>query len=135
MLPTRFYFSNAVGSVDFVPHAYVYLHWSGAPLSSGEFRALYVHARNLLQRHELKAILADHQAMPSAPDPADQQWLLTQWLPETVAATSLARYAALPTADPTRRLHTETVLEGLRQRLQVAVFSDLDQAGAWLQEA
>ncbi|MCC2546456.1 hypothetical protein LJY25_08370 [Hymenobacter sp. BT175] len=67
-----------------------------------------------------------------APDEADQQWLLEQWLPETITATSLTRYAALPTPDPSRRLHTETVLEGLRRHLQVAVFDDLDQASAWL---
>ena len=132
MVPTRFYFSNAVGSVDFVPHAYVYLHWSGAPLTSGEFRALYVHVRNLLQRHKLQAILADHHAMPMVPAAADQQWLLEQWLPETIAATSLARYVALPTADPSRRLHTETVLESLRRHLQVAVFDDLEKASDWL---
>ena len=135
MIPTRFYFSNAVGSVDFVPSAYVYLHWSGAPLTSVEFRALYVHTRNLLERHKLHAILADHQAMPAAPDEADQEWLLRQWLPETIAATSLARYAALPTPDPDRRLHTETVLKGLRRHLEVAVFDDLDEASAWLKAA
>ncbi|MBF9239444.1 hypothetical protein I2I05_18775 [Hymenobacter sp. BT683] len=135
MVPTRFYFSNAVGAVDFVPQAYVYLHWTGAPLTSPEFRALYVHVRNLLQRHKLKAILADHHAMPEAPDEADRLWLLDQWLPQTLAETALARYAALPTPDPGHRLHTETVLDGLRRRLQVAVFDDLDQASAWLQEA
>lgn len=122
-----------MGSVDFVPRSYVYLHWSGAPLTSAEFRALYVHARNLLERHALKAILADHHAMPAAPDAADREWLLGQWLPETTAATSLTRYAALPTPDPGRRLHTEQVLAGLRRHLQVGVFDDLDRARAWLQ--
>ena len=115
-----------------MPRAYVYLHWSGAPLTSGEFRALYVHARNLLERHKLQAIIADHHAMPAAPDEADREWLINEWLPETIASTSLARYAALPTPDPNRRLHTETVLDGLRRHLQVAVFDDLEQASAWL---
>ena len=131
MVPTRFYFSNAVGSVDFVPDSYVYLHWSGAPLTSLEFRALYVHVRNLLQRHQLRAILADHHAMPAAPDEADQQWLLEHWLPETTNATALACYAVLPTPDPSRRLHTETVLEGLRRHLPVVVFDDLNKASDW----
>ena len=135
MVPTRFYFSNAVGAVDYVPRTYVYLHWTGAPLTSVEFRALYVHVRNLLQRHQLNAILADHHAMPEAPEEADRAWLLGQWLPETMAETSLARYAVLPTPDPSRRLHTEMVLQGLQQRLQVGVFDDLHQASAWLQGA
>ena len=133
MVRTQHYFSNAVGSVDYVPEAYVYLHWSGKPLSSVEFRALYVHARNPLERHQLKAILADHHAMPEAPTETDQAWLLEQWLPEAVAVSALSRYAVMPTPDPGRRLHTETVLEGLRRHLQVAVFDDLDQATAWLQ--
>ncbi|TGE25249.1 hypothetical protein E5K00_08685 [Hymenobacter aquaticus] len=132
MLPTRFYFSNAVGAVDFVPRGYVYLHWSGTPLTSVEFRALYMHVRNLLQRHKLQAILADHHAMPAAPDEADREWLLDQWLPETLAVTTLTRYAALPTPDPGRRLHTETVLQGLARHVRVAVFDDLEEASAWL---
>ncbi|SHL96507.1 hypothetical protein SAMN02746009_03712 [Hymenobacter psychrotolerans DSM 18569] len=60
LVPTRFYFPNAVGLIDHVPRTHVYLHWTGAPVSSVEFRALYVHICNLLQRHQLKAILADH---------------------------------------------------------------------------
>ena len=135
MVPTRFYFSNAVGSVDFVPRSYVYLHWSGVPLTSVEFRALYVHVRNLLERHKLQAILADHHAMPAAPEEADKTWLLQQWLPATVAATALTRYAVLPTPEPGHRLHTETVLEGLRRQLQVGIFDDLQAASSWLTAA
>lgn len=81
-----------------------------------------------LERHGLTGILADHHAMPNAPDEADQQWLLEHWLPKTIAATDLVRYAALPTPDPRRRLHTETGLDGLRRHLQVAVFEERDQA-------
>lgn len=69
MLPVQQYFANAVGAVHFVPDAFVYLHWSGHPLSSPELRALYVHTRNLLLRHNLPGILADHRAMPAAPTP------------------------------------------------------------------
>ena len=133
MAPTRFYFSNAVGSVDFVPQGYVYLHWSGIPMTSVEFRALYVHVRNLLQQHQLKAILADHLAMPGPPDQADREWLLEQWLPAALATTALARYAVLPVPNPPQRLHNEAVLEGLASHLQVAVFDDIEQAKAWLQ--
>ena len=120
-----------MGSVDYVPDAYVYLHWSGAPLSSAEFRALYVHTRNLMERNGLTGVLADHYAMPDAPDEADRKWLLEHWLPETINTTALARYAVLPTPDPSRRLHTETVLEDLRRHLQVVVFDDLNKASDW----
>ena len=135
VLPTHYYFSNAVGSVDYVPDAYVYLHWSGAPLSSLEFRALYVHARNLLLRHRLPGILADHHAMPQAPSEADRTWLLQKWLPQAVAETPFVRYAVVPTPDPVNRLHTEAVIDALRKHVTVALFDDLETAVAWMATA
>ncbi|WP_426060783.1 hypothetical protein [Hymenobacter sp. B1770] len=134
MQPTRHYFSNAVGSVDFVPDAYVYLHWSGAPLSSIEFRGLYTHARNLLKRYRLTAILADHRDMPEAPADTDRKWLLSEWLPETVAQTGFTRYAVIPTDAP-RRLHTSGVVRDLARYVNVSVFDDLNQAAAWISSA
>ncbi|WP_345236452.1 hypothetical protein [Hymenobacter saemangeumensis] len=132
MLTTRHYFANAVGSVDFVPKAYVYLHWSGKQLSSLEFRALYVHARNLLRRNRLTGILADHRAMPDAPAEADREWLLNEWLPQTMEESALARYAVLPAPAPENRLHTDHVLKDLRRYLTVKAFDDMDAAVAWV---
>jgi len=132
MVATRQYFSNAAGSVDFVPGAYVYLHWSGEPMTGPEFRALYIHARNLLLRHELHAILADHRAMPAAPTDADREWLLTEWLPQTVAQTSYDCCAVLQTLDPAHRLHTDPVVRDLRRYVTAALFDDLEEAAAWL---
>ncbi|WP_345235897.1 hypothetical protein [Hymenobacter saemangeumensis] len=135
MVAVSLYFSNAVGSVDFVPGSYVYLHWTGADISSVEFRALYVHVYNLLKRHELKGILADHRAMPAAPPAADRDWLLNEWLPKALAETGLARYAVLPMPDPAQRLHTDSVIGQLRQSLETAFFDDVDPAAAWLMAA
>ncbi|WP_141106537.1 hypothetical protein [Hymenobacter gelipurpurascens] len=132
MQPTRHYFSNAVGAVDYVPGAYVYLHWSGAPLSSLEFRGLYIHTRNLLQRHQLTAILADHHAMPQAPDEADRDWLLREWLPQTIQDTRFARYAVIPTPAPEHRLHTDGVLRDLGHYVTVGAFLSLEEATAWI---
>lgn len=135
MSATQYYFSNAVGSVDFVPGDYVQLRWSGRPWSSSEWRALYVHTRNVLENMGICCLLVDHRAMPAAPDLADQQWLLTQWLPETVTRTRATRYAALPALDPAHRLHTEPVVQDLRQYLSVALFEDPEQAAAWFHTA
>ena len=133
MLPTQLYFSNAVGSVLFVPEAFAYLHFSGEPMSSPELRALYVHAANLLSRHALPGILADHRAMPAAFAPDDREWLLAEWLPHTVPPPPpTVRYAVLPSPSPTRRLHTDEVLRDLEQYLVVRVFENLDQAAEWL---
>jgi NhaA family Na+:H+ antiporter len=121
-----------VGSVDYVPEAYVYLHWSGAPLSSLEFRALYVHARNLLQRYRLPGILADHHAMPQAPAEDDRAWLLHEWLPQAVSETPFIRYAVMPTPEPNNRLHTDTVVATLRSYVTVELFDDLQQAVDWM---
>lgn len=102
MLPTRHYFANAVGVVDYLPGHYAYLHLSGAPLGSLELRALYIHTRNLLQRESLCCLLADHRAMPTAPTLADQQWLLHTWLPQTIVETGYSHCAVLPAPDPAR---------------------------------
>ncbi|WP_460550236.1 hypothetical protein [Hymenobacter daeguensis] len=134
MLPTRLYFSNAVGSVLFVPDAFIYLHFSGEPMTSPELRALYVHAANLLARHGLTGILADHRAMPAAFEPPDREWLLTEWLPGTVPPPPpTIRYAVLPNPSPVRRLHTEDVLRELGHYVSVTVFESLEEAAASLQ--
>lgn len=133
MPPIQHYFSNAVGSVLFVPGSFVYLHWSGEPMSSPELRALYIHARNLLHRNNLTGILADHRAMPAAFDAPDQEWLLTQWLPQTISPPPPpVFYAVMLSPHPERRLHTEDVLRDLRRYVTAAVFEDLDEAATWL---
>lgn len=130
---TNHYFSNAVGSVLFVPGSFVYLHWTGEALHSVELRALYVHARNLLLRYDLHRILADHRAMPAAFDPAERDWLLTEWFPHTTEKIPRVRYAALPSPDPQRRLHTDEVMQALRRYADVALFDDIAEATAWLE--
>ncbi|MGY3091272.1 hypothetical protein ACVWYF_004338 [Hymenobacter sp. UYAg731] len=133
MLPTQNYFSNAVGSVDFSPEdGYLHLHWSGAPMTSPEFRALYVHAHNLLRRYQLRGILADHRAMPAAPDPADREWLLTTWLPDVLDDTAFERYAVVPTLAPENRLHTPAVAAQLRRIVATSFFEDIPLAADWL---
>lgn len=136
MEPTRHYFSNAVGSVGFVPaDGYVYLHWSGTPTSGPEFRALYVHAHNLRRRFALNRILADHWAMPAAPAPADREWLLCEWLPAVLEDTDFARYAVLPALAPEHRLHTPDMAKQLHEVLTTKFFDTLDGAAAWLRAA
>ncbi|MBG8556291.1 hypothetical protein [Hymenobacter guriensis] len=133
MIAPHLYFSNAVGSVLFVPKAFAYLHFSGESMTSQELRALYVHAANLLARYQLYGILADHRAMPAAFEVADRQWLLTEWLPNTIPTPPpIVRYAVLPQDDPARRLHTDHVLHQLRELVHAATFTDLEQAAAWL---
>ncbi|UOQ98781.1 hypothetical protein MUN81_04640 [Hymenobacter sp. 5317J-9] len=135
MLPTQNYFFNAVGSVDFSPEdGYLHLHWSGAPMTSPEFRALYVHAHNLLRRFQLRGILADHSAMPAAPDPADRDWLLNTWLPSVIEDTNFERYAVVPTLSPEHRLHTPDVAKQLRRLVKTAFFEEVPPAAAWLRE-
>ena len=125
------YFANAVGAVHFVPGAYVYLHWHQVPMTSPELRALYVHARNLLARHGLRRILADHRAMPDV-TAADRAWLVTEWLPETVAQTGYSHCAVLRAPNPHTRMHTDKVVEGLRRYVTVELFEELPTAVAWL---
>lgn len=132
MTQPQHYFSNAVGSVLYVPNAFVYLHWSGERLESIELRALYAHARNLLERYQIHGILADHRAMPAAFATADREWLLHEWMPHTKEVAEPVRYAVLPHPDPARRLHTEPMLLDLSRYATVRCFTDLEAAAAWL---
>ena len=135
MLPTQNYFSNAVGSVDFSPEdGYLHLHWSGAPMTSSEFRALYVHAHNLLRRYHLRGLLADHRAMPTAPDPADREWLLTTWLPTVLEDTTFEYYAVVPTLAPEHRLRTPAMAEQLRRLVTTTFFAEIPSATEWLRD-
>ena len=129
--PRQHYFANAVGAVDFVPDAYVYLHWTGQPMSSTELRALYVHTRNLLDRSGIHSILADHRVMPTMTD-ADRDWVLTTWLPATIEQTGYSHCAVLKALEPAHRLHTDPVMQLLRERLTVQVFERVTNAAAWL---
>jgi len=128
---TERYFANAAGAVEYVPGAYVYLRWTGVPMSSTEVHALYVHAHNLLARHKLKRILADHRSMPPLAE-ADKEWLLTKWLPETVRQTGYSRCAVLKTMEPANQLHTDSVVKTLERFVSVKVFDDLPAAAEWL---
>ncbi|QDA60211.1 hypothetical protein [Hymenobacter jejuensis] len=104
-------------------------------MNSSELRALYIHTRNLMEHQHLCCLLADHRAMLAALDSADQEWLLTQWVPETVSRTCYTHYAVLPALEPAHRLHTDPVVHDLRRRLSVALFENPDQAVRWLQTA
>ncbi|WP_035557689.1 hypothetical protein [Hymenobacter sp. IS2118] len=133
MIVSQHYFANAVGSVDYVPEdGYLHLSWSGAPMTGPEFRALYVHAHNLLRRYPLRGILADHRSMPVAPDDADREWLLNTWLPGVIEDTHFERYAVVPTLEPAHRLHTPAVAEQLRRVVTTVFFEEVPPAVDWL---
>lgn len=127
------YFSNAAGSVDYLPEeGYLYLYWTGAPVSSDEFRGLHAHAHHLLRQLALTGMLADYRALPIMLPLADQQWLVEEWLPKVVSDTPLRRYAALPAPEPSRRLHSWPVLVRVQHWLAATLFEDVSAAEAWL---
>jgi hypothetical protein len=84
-------------------------------------------------RYKLRRILADNRALPGPFDPADRDWLLSNWFPQSMQGVPQVRYAALPSPDPQRRLHTDEVLLALRHYADVALFDDIAQATAWLE--
>lgn len=99
-------------------------------MTTPEFCALYVHARNLLQRNGLKRILADHRRMPAASE-AQKEWLLHEWLPKTIDETGYERCAVLRSEHP-MRLHTADVVTELERFIELQFFDDVLAAAAWL---
>lgn len=127
--------SNAAGAVGFAPaDGYALVRWTSAAPGSAAFRALYEHTANLVGRHRLVGLLADHRVMSEAPDSADQQWLLAEWLPAVLAGTGLARYAVLMAPAYANRLHTPDVAQHFRDALPTAVFAAPEEAVAWLRQ-
>ena len=130
------YFANAVGAVDFVPaDGYAHLHWSGTQLSGVEFRALHVHAHNLLLRFALPGLLADHRALPATLAPADHDWLLARWLPALLDETPVLRYAVLPALIPAHCPYPTAVRERVQALVSTAFFEALAPAVDWLRQA
>lgn len=125
------YFANTAGTVSYVPGGYGYLRWHDQPITSEEVRALYVHLRNLLQHHQLRRVLADHRQMHTM-SVDDKHWLLTEWLPTTVALTGYSHCAVLPTLDPAHRLHSADVVAVLQNYISVGIFEELPVASTWL---
>lgn len=127
------FFSNAAGTVGFAPaDGYALVRWTSAAPSSADFKAVYEHTADLLGRHRLAGLLADHRVMPEAPAPADRAWLLAEWLPQVLADTRLARYAVLTAPAYSKRLHTPDVALHFREALPTALFEELEAAVAWL---
>ncbi|WP_400193118.1 STAS/SEC14 domain-containing protein [Hymenobacter sp. B81] len=130
-LPTHVYFRNAAGAVGAEPQAYVHLSWTGAPMSSGELRALYEQALSVLKQQRLNRILTDHRNMPPIA-PIDQQWLSEEWVPRAVSESGYAHCAVVQSQNVFNRLGTAQVVMQLQTPLEVKYFDTAEEAAAWL---
>ena len=129
-LPSRsLYFENGAGRIWEEPEGYLRLQYHPGPRDVVQFRALLTHTGHALGRRQWSRMLVDQRAMEPY-NPAEQQWMSTEWLPRAVhesgyrhgaivvAHNVFARLAMTQLALSTRDLpHTYRTFEGEEEAL------------------
>ena len=108
--------------------------WNGH-VQGAEYREAALLCMDLVDRHELRGWLGDNRKMNSI-EPADLQWTLDVFVPQTVAS-SLLRIANLPSESENNRKAVSMMLDKkdqLNQPLLVRDFDSEEEAMAWLME-
>ncbi len=126
------YFENAAGRIWDHPAGYLRLHYHPGPRTATDFRALLTHAANALRRTGYGRLLVDQrQMLPFAP--AEQQWMIGEWLPHTVETAGYRYGAVLLAHDVFARLAMNRVVLATRQLPHTYHhFDDEAAALAWL---
>ncbi|SNC76555.1 hypothetical protein SAMN06265337_3445 [Hymenobacter gelipurpurascens] len=128
----RLFLENAVGRVEEDVHGFIRLQYHPGPRNSNSWQALMQHAKELLARQGRGLMLIDQQRM--APfKPAEQTWLLEQWLPSAIVDGGYRYGAILQAHDVFARLAMDTVRTQARDlHLTYRYFTDEAAAVAWL---
>ncbi|AMR27249.1 hypothetical protein A0257_09165 [Hymenobacter psoromatis] len=82
-LTRTIYFKNSAGCVWEEPENYLRLEYYPGAREEAQFRALLTHVRQALQRHGWHSLLINQQQM-SPFMPAEETWIVNEWLPQTV---------------------------------------------------
>lgn len=90
------YFKNSVGCLWEEPEAYLRLEYDPGPREEVQFRALLTHVRQAMQRRSWSRLLINQQKM-SAFTPAEESWMVNDWLPQAVRENGY-RYGAVVVA-------------------------------------
>jgi len=90
------YFKNNAGCVWEEPEGYLRLDYYPGPREETQFRALLTHIRQAMQRHSWGRMLVNQQQM-SPFSPAEEAWMMNEWLPVAVRENGY-RYGAVMVA-------------------------------------
>jgi hypothetical protein len=132
LLPNSLYFTNAAGLVQEYAD-YVRLQYHPGPRRFDEFSALLHHVTRALSRYRLGKLLVDQRQMTPYL-PAEQVYVVQQWLPRTIVDGQYRYGAVVQAHDVFARLAMDTVRTQAQELpLTYRFFSDEEAAISWLQ--
>jgi len=132
--PTRLYFENAAGRVVEDRDGLVRLTYYAGRRQMEVWRGLMQHTKHLLSRQQRGVMLIDQREM-MAFSPAEQTWLVDQWLPEAIVEGGYRYGAVVQAHDAFARLAMDTVrVQAQGLQLSYRYFSDEQSALTWLRQ-
>jgi hypothetical protein len=112
-------------------HGFVHLAWKAHRFTSAEFRAALEQLLQALHAsHTGKAFVDQRHMAPIAP--ADQEWVLRDWLPRAAQQAGYRYAAVLPSQEVYARLASANVVMRASGRPLYQWFEDEATAVAWL---
>jgi len=126
------YFKNNAGCAWEEPAGYLRLDYYPGPREEAQFRALLTHVRQALQRRGWARMLVNQQQM-SPFTPAEEAWMMDEWLPVAVRENGY-RYGAVLVAHNVfaRLAMTGIVMTSRKLGHTYRNFEQEAEAEAWL---
>lgn len=125
-------FQNPAGQLAADPAGFVRMTWAASPRTLADTQALLTQLADALKQRNWGKVLADQAVMPSF-SPAEQQWVVQEWLPLAVRESGYRYGAIVVSTDIFARLATAfitTNVQGLPLRYRS--FDAEAAAVAWL---
>jgi hypothetical protein len=126
------YFENAAGRIWTEPAGYLRLDYHAGRRSEVEFRALLTHVRQAMSRHGRGRVLINQRQMAGF-SPAEERWMVEEWLPLAIAENGYRYGAVLMADDVFARLAMSNIVLATQGRgHEYQHFADEDEATKWL---
>lgn len=126
------YFKNTAGCIWEEPENYLRLEYYPGLRDESQFRALLTHVRQAMQRHGWNSVLINQQRM-SPFTPAEESWMVSEWLPQTIREAGYRYGAVIVAHDVFARLAMSGIAMTSRKLGHTyRNFEQEDEAVSWL---
>ncbi|MBC6611841.1 hypothetical protein H8B15_12975 [Hymenobacter sp. BT507] len=130
--PSALCFQNSQAQVEWLADSYIHVRWTGQPMNSAEFRAVFRYIQALLIITQASLVLTDHREM-LPPSPADVTWLMHDWTPTVVRETNYSHRAIIPARNSqTRAAIAKVTACDASAALTAQFFTEVEPAVRWL---
>ncbi|GAA4492719.1 hypothetical protein GCM10023172_00300 [Hymenobacter ginsengisoli] len=128
-----FYYRNPLGSILYDPAGFVVLNWTDALLTPAELQSLYSHTLQALRHHGTCKLLTNQIARQPL-SPAEQKWIIEQWVPQAIAECAYSHCAIVESTQAEGHLAARAVGEGVAHHpLEFRYFQQESEARQWLE--